>query len=81
LNCSRSHPSDAALPSGGDRVETSSIAVADLDPVVARLEAANVAVEPIRIDPNRDQRFTFFKDPDGLPLELYEVPIRIGSLS
>ena len=55
-------------------------AVADLDPVIARLEAANVAVEPIRIDPNTDQRFTFFRDPDELPLELYEVPVRNGSL-
>ena len=55
-------------------------AVADLDPVIARLEAANVAVEPIRIDPYTDQRFTFFRDPDELPLELYEVPVRIGSL-
>ena len=55
-------------------------AVADLDPVIARLEAANVAVEPIRIDPYTDQRFTFFRDPDELPLELYEVPVRNGSL-
>ncbi len=39
-----------------------------------RLEAAGVAVEPIRIDPYTDQRFTFFSDPDGLPLELYEAP-------
>ncbi|TRC93148.1 VOC family protein [Mesorhizobium sp. WSM4303] len=49
-------------------------AVADLDPVIARLEAANVTVEPIRIDPYTHQRFTFFRDPDELPLELYEVP-------
>ncbi len=48
-------------------------AVADLAPMVARLVAAGVAVEPIRIDPYTDQRFTFFSDPDGLPLELYEA--------
>jgi glyoxylase I family protein len=48
-------------------------AVTDLAPVVARLVAAGVAVEPIRIDPYTDQRFTFFSDPDGLPLELYET--------
>ncbi len=46
--------------------------VAALEPVIARLEAAGVACEPIRIDPYTDQRFTFFSDPDGLPLELYE---------
>ena len=44
-----------------------------LEPVIARLEAAGVAVEPIRVDPYTDQRFTFFADPDGLPLELYEA--------
>ncbi|WP_010187128.1 SMU1112c/YaeR family gloxylase I-like metalloprotein [Sphingomonas sp. PAMC 26605] len=48
-------------------------AVADLAPVIARLVEAGVAVEPIRIDPFTDQRFTFFSDPDGLPLELYET--------
>jgi glyoxylase I family protein len=31
-----------------------------------------VLVEPIRIDPLTGKRYTFFKDPDGLPLELYE---------
>ncbi len=48
-------------------------AVANLDLVIMRLEAAGVAVEPIRIDPYTGQRFTFFCDPDGLPLELCEA--------
>lgn len=48
--------------------------VADLDAEVARLEALGVACEPIRVDPHTDRRFTFFQDPDGLPLELYEEP-------
>ncbi|MFZ2996593.1 VOC family protein [Sphingobium sp.] len=47
--------------------------VTDLDAEVARLAAAGVPCEPIRIDPYTDQRFTFFADPDGLPLELYEA--------
>jgi len=38
------------------------------------LEAKGVAVEPIRIDEYTGRRFTFFADPDGLPLELYEAP-------
>jgi glyoxylase I family protein len=29
-------------------------------------------VEPVRVDPHTGKRFTFFTDPDGLPLELYE---------
>ncbi len=48
-------------------------AVAALAPVIARLEAAGVAVEPVRTDPHTGRRFTFFRDPDDLPLELYET--------
>lgn len=47
-------------------------AVDDLAPVIAHLEARGVAVEPVRVDPWTGGRFTFFADPDGLPLELYE---------
>ena len=39
----------------------------------ARLEAQGVAVEPIRVDEYTGRQFTFFSDPDGLPLELYEA--------
>lgn len=39
----------------------------------AHLEACGVAVEPVRIDECTGRRFVFFADPDGLPLELYEV--------
>ena len=46
--------------------------VADLDASVLDLEAAGVAVELIRVDEFTGKRFTFFADPDGLPLELYE---------
>lgn len=47
--------------------------VADVAAVKARLEAAGVAVEAIRTDPYTGRAFTFFMDPDGLPLELYEA--------
>lgn len=46
--------------------------VADLDNAVAHLKQQGVPCEPIRVDPYTDKRFTFFNDPDGLPLELYE---------
>ncbi|MEC3910725.1 VOC family protein [Sphingobium sp. CR2-8] len=46
--------------------------VDDIDAEVARLGEAGVDCEPIRIDEHTGQRFTFFADPDGLPLELYE---------
>ena len=46
--------------------------VADIDPVVAWLNSLGIETEPIREDPYNGGRFTFFKDPDGLPLELHE---------
>lgn len=46
--------------------------VADVDQTKAELESAGVIVEPVRIDEFTGKRFTFFADPDGLPLELYE---------
>jgi glyoxylase I family protein len=36
------------------------------------LTARGVAVEPIRLDEYTGKAFTFFPDPDGLPLELYQ---------
>ncbi len=48
-------------------------AVADIGAAVAHLEAHGVAVEPIRVDEYTGRRFTFFRDPDDLPLELYEI--------
>jgi glyoxylase I family protein len=47
-------------------------AVANVEAEVAALEREGVTVEPVRVDPYTGKRFTFFKDPDGLPLELYE---------
>jgi glyoxylase I family protein len=47
--------------------------VDDLDAAVAHLQDHGVAVEPIRVDELTGQRFTFFADPDDLPLELYEA--------
>ena len=47
--------------------------VADVAQWKAALEARGVAVEPIRVDEYTGRRFTFFADPDDLPLELYEA--------
>jgi glyoxylase I family protein len=49
------------------------LAVTALDAAVAELEGHGVAVEPIRVDELTGRRFTFFPDPDDLPIELYEV--------
>jgi len=47
-------------------------AVDDVEAWKRRLEAAGVAVEDIRVDEYTGRSFTFFADPDGLPLELYQ---------
>jgi glyoxylase I family protein len=48
-------------------------AVADVAAAKARLESQGVNVEDIRVDEYTGRRFTFFADPDELPLELYEA--------
>ncbi|WP_318422043.1 SMU1112c/YaeR family gloxylase I-like metalloprotein [Photobacterium leiognathi] len=45
--------------------------VEDIHSVVDYLVAQGVEVEEIRIDELTGKAFTFFSDPDGLPLELY----------
>jgi glyoxylase I family protein len=47
--------------------------VADVSGWKLHLEQRGVAVEDIRVDEYTGRRFTFFADPDGLPLELYEA--------
>lgn len=49
------------------------LAVEDLEPCIEHLRGHYISVEPVRLDELTGKRFTFFQDPDGLPLELYEV--------
>ena len=46
--------------------------VEDIEPVVRWLNDRGVETEPIREDLINGGRFAFFKDPDGLPLEIHE---------
>jgi glyoxylase I family protein len=46
--------------------------VADLEAAISHLHQHQVSTDPIRVDPHTRKRFTFFADPDGLPLEFYE---------
>ena len=46
--------------------------VEDIEPAVKWLNDMGIETEPVREDPYNGGRFTFFKDPDGLPLELHE---------
>jgi glyoxylase I family protein len=47
--------------------------VADLDAAVAHLQGYGVITEAVRVDEYTGRRFTFFADPDDLPLEFYEA--------
>ena len=53
-------------------------AVDDLEAAIRFLSVQHVECEPIRIDPLTNKSFTFFSDPDGLPLELYQDEIPHG---
>ncbi|EKO3385523.1 VOC family protein [Vibrio fluvialis] len=48
-------------------------AVDDVAKVKQQLEHQGIAVEPVRIDEYTGRAYTFFQDPDGLPLELYQA--------
>ena len=47
--------------------------VTDIKKEIAYLATKNVITEPIRIDEYTNKKFTFFNDPDNLPIELYEL--------
>ena len=49
-----------------------SFEVDNIEETISYLESNGVKCEPIRIDEFTLKRFTFFEDPDKLPLELYE---------
>ena len=46
--------------------------VGEIEPAIQWLNGLGIETEPIREDKVNGGRFTFFKDPDGLPLELHE---------
>lgn len=46
--------------------------VTDIERTIKELAAKGVECEPIRVDESTGGKYTFFKDPDGLPLELKE---------
>jgi glyoxylase I family protein len=69
-----SFPDPPARPSRPEAAGLRHLAfeVDDIEAAAAELNGHGVITEPIRIDEHTGKRFTFFTDPDGLPLELYE---------
>jgi glyoxylase I family protein len=47
--------------------------VTDIAEAIVSLNRKGVETEPVRVDEFTNKKFTFFSDPDGLPLELYEI--------
>ncbi|MFY8003763.1 MAG: VOC family protein [Chitinophagaceae bacterium] len=48
-------------------------AVTNLNSAIEQLNKNGIVTEPVRVDEYTGKSFTFFADPDGLPLELYEL--------
>jgi glyoxylase I family protein len=70
-----SFPSPPARPSRPESCGLRHLAfsVDNIQESVAAFTAKGVELEPIRIDEFTQKKFTFFADPDGLPIELYEI--------
>ncbi|UAB75711.1 VOC family protein [Mesoflavibacter sp. SCSIO 43206] len=47
--------------------------VNNLEESLQYLDSKNITHEDVRIDPFTNKKFTFFNDPDNLPIELYEI--------
>jgi glyoxylase I family protein len=48
-------------------------AVENIEESIKQLNQKGIETEPIRIDEYSDKKFTFFADPDDLPIEFYEI--------
>ncbi len=70
-----SFPDPPARPSKPEALGLRHLAfeVDDLEAFISHLNLHSVSTEKIRIDEHTGKRFVFFEDPDGLPLELYEI--------
>jgi glyoxylase I family protein len=69
-----SFPNPPARPSRPEAAGLRHLAfeVDNVDDAVSEIKNFGVDVEPVRIDEFTGKRFTFFADPDGLPIEFYE---------
>lgn len=69
-----SFPNPPARPSYPEAAGLRHLAfeVDDIEEAVRHLTTMQVEVEDIRIDSWTQKKFTFFADPDGMPIELYE---------
>ncbi|GAA0993678.1 VOC family protein [Subtercola frigoramans] len=68
-------PGPPARPSNPEALGLRHLAFAVTDVYAAHAEllAQGITVEELRIDPNTLKKMFFFRDPDDLPLEIYEA--------
>ncbi|MGV4530271.1 SMU1112c/YaeR family gloxylase I-like metalloprotein [Ornithobacterium rhinotracheale] len=69
-----SFPSPPPRPSRPEAVGLRHLAFStpNIEEEIERLQKLGITTEPIRIDEFTGKKFTFFEDPDHLPIELYE---------
>lgn len=69
-----SFPDPPARPSSPEACGLRHIAfeVDNVQEIVRRLKKQGIEVEPIRVDQTTNKAFTFCRDPDDLPIEIYE---------
>lgn len=69
-----SFPEPPARPSKPEAAGLRHLAfeVDDVEAAAAHVQSFNIDIEAIRVDEFTGKRFTFFADPDGLPIEFYE---------
>ena len=70
-----SFPGPPARPSRPEATGLRHLAfeVDNIEEAIAAVNLLGVITEPVRIDEFTGKRFTFFADPDGLPIEFYEI--------
>lgn len=70
-----SFPNPPARPSRPEAAGLRHLAfeVDDIEQAISSISNFGIPVEPIRVDEFTGKRFTFFADPDGLPIEFVEL--------
>ena len=69
-----SFPNPSPRPSSPEATGLRHLAfeVENINEAITHINNFDIWAEPIRIDEFTGKRFTFFADPDGLPIEFYE---------
>ncbi|OBW95999.1 hypothetical protein QV08_02275 [Gallibacterium salpingitidis] len=69
-----SFPSPPARPTTPEACGLRHLAfkVENIEDTIQYLQQRGVSCEPVRIDELTGRKFTFFRDPDDLPLEIYQ---------